>query len=98
MWRTLSVGTNSGALMFLRESDPNGLIDVAFSVNNTPPLSTVTLSQLRMLFQSTHEDRHGAEAPAEPGNGLLSNRYSAPLRPTSWVIGPSTRGHSRTSV
>ena len=30
--------------------------------------------------------------------GLLSHRYSAPLRPTSWVVGPSTRGHSRTSV
>ena len=32
------------------------------------------------------------------GNGLLSHRYSAPLRRTSWVVGPSTRGHSRTSV
>ena len=35
---------------------------------NSPPLqSTVTLPQLRMLFQSTHEDRQGAEAPAELG-------------------------------
>jgi len=32
------------------------------------------------------------------GKGLLSHRYSAPLRRTSWVVGPSTRGHSRTSV
>jgi len=30
------------------------------SRNSPPPLSTVTLPQLRMLFQSTHEDRQGA--------------------------------------
>jgi len=36
------------------------------SLNFPPPLSIVTLPQHRMLFQSTHEDRHGAEAPAEP--------------------------------
>jgi len=29
---------------------------------------------------------------------LLSHRYSVPLRHTSWVVGSSTRGHSRTSV
>jgi len=34
--------------------------------NSPPPLSTVTLPQLCMLFQSTHEDLHGAEAQAEP--------------------------------
>jgi len=28
------------------------------------------LPQLRMLFQSTHEDRHSAEAPAEPGERI----------------------------
>ena len=33
------------------------------------------------------------------GNRLISHHYSAPLRRTSWVIhGPSTRGHSCTSV
>ena len=37
------------------------------SRNSPPPLSILTLPHLRMLFQSTHEDRHGAEAPAEPG-------------------------------
>ena len=30
--------------------------------------------------------------------GLLSHRYSAPLRLTSWVVGPSTRVPSHTSV
>jgi len=38
------------------------------SRNSPPPLSTVTLPQLCMLFQSIHEDCHGAEAPAEPGD------------------------------
>jgi len=32
------------------------------------------------------------------GKGLLSHRYSAPLRRTSWVVRPSTRVHSHTSV
>ena len=41
------------------------------SRNSSPPLSTVTLPQLRMLFQSTHEDRHGAEAPAELGERMI---------------------------
>ena len=26
-----------------------------------------------MLFQSTHEDRHGAEAPAEPGERIAKS-------------------------
>jgi len=43
------------------------------SRNSPPPLSTVTLPQLRMLFQSTHEDRHGAEAPAEPGETIAKS-------------------------
>ena len=43
------------------------------SRNSPPPLSTVTLPQLRMLFQSTHEDRHGAEAPAEPGDRIVKS-------------------------
>ena len=53
------------------------------SRNSSPPLSTVTLPQLRMLFQSTHEDHHGAELRLSRGKGLLSHRYSAPLRRTS---------------
>jgi len=43
------------------------------SRNSPPPLSTVTFPQLRMLFQSTHEDRHGAEAPAEPGGRIVKS-------------------------
>jgi len=42
------------------------------SRNSPPPLSTVTL-QLRMLFQSTHEDRQGADAPAEPGKRIAKS-------------------------
>ena len=43
------------------------------SRNSLPPLSTVTLPQLRMLFQSTHEDRQGAEAAAEPGERIAKS-------------------------
>jgi len=43
------------------------------SCNSPPPLSTVTLPQLRVLFQSTHEDRHGAEAQAEPGERIVKS-------------------------
>jgi len=43
------------------------------SRNSPPPLSTVTLPPLRMLFQSTHENRHGAEAPAEPGERIVKS-------------------------
>ena len=43
------------------------------SRNFPPQLSTVTLPQLCMLFQSTHEDRHGAEAPAEPGERIVKS-------------------------
>ena len=55
------------------------------SSSNSPPLlSTVTPPQLRMLFQSTHEDRQGAEALAEPGEWIqLSHLYSEPLQRTS---------------
>ena len=37
------------------------------SRNSPPLLSNVMLPQLRMLFQSIHEDRQGADALAEPG-------------------------------
>jgi len=43
------------------------------SRNSPPPLSTVTLPQLRMLFQSTHEDCQGAEAPAESGTRITES-------------------------
>ena len=36
-------------------------------------LSTVTLPQLRMLFQSTQEDRQGAQALAEPGERIAKS-------------------------
>ena len=43
------------------------------SRNPPPPLSTVTLPQLRMLFQSTHEDRQSAEVLAEPGERIAKS-------------------------
>ena len=43
------------------------------SRNPPPPLSTVTLPQLRMLFQSTHEDRQSAEALAETGERIVKS-------------------------
>ena len=43
------------------------------SRNSPLPLSTVTLPQLRMLFQSTHGDRHGAETPAEPVERIVKS-------------------------
>ena len=43
------------------------------SRNSPPPLSTVTLPQLRMLFKSTHEDHQGAEALAEPGERIAKS-------------------------
>jgi len=43
------------------------------SRNSPSPLSTVTLPQLCMLFHSTHEDRHGAEALAEPGVRIVKS-------------------------
>jgi hypothetical protein len=46
------------------------IVQPSVSSRNSPsPLSTATLPQLRMLFQSTHEDRQGAEALAEPEGG-----------------------------
>jgi len=38
-----------------------------------PQLSPPALPQLRMLFQSTHEDRHGTEAPGEPGERIVKS-------------------------
>jgi len=49
------------------------------SRNSPPPLSTVTLPQLRMLFQSTHEDRQGAEAPAQPGERIAKSPLQCTL-------------------
>ena len=51
----------------------------AGSRNSPPTLSTVTLPELRMLFQSTHEDRHGAEAPAEPGKRIVKSMLQRTL-------------------
>ena len=55
------------------------------SRNSPPPLSTVTLPQLRMLFQSTHEDRHGADAPAEPGERIVKSPLQRTL--TAHIMG-----------
>ena len=33
----------------------------------------MTLPQLRVLFQSTHEDRQGAEVPTEPGERIAES-------------------------
>ena len=55
------------------------------SRNSPPPLSTVTLPQLRMLFQSTHEDHHGAEAPAEPGERIAKSPLQRTL--TAHIMG-----------
>ena len=55
------------------------------SRNSPPPLSTVTLPQLRMLFQSTHEDRHGAEALAAPGERFAKSPLQHTL--TAHIMG-----------
>jgi len=49
------------------------------ATNSPPPLSTVTLPQLRMLLQSTHEGRHGAEAPAAPGERFAKSQLQRTL-------------------
>ena len=49
------------------------------SRNSPPPLSTVTLPQLRILFQSTHEDRQGVEAPAEPEERIAKSPLQGTL-------------------
>ena len=38
---------------------------------NSPPAIYCDASQLRMFFQSTHEDRQGAEALVEPGERIV---------------------------
>jgi len=50
-----------------------------------PPLSTVTLPQLRMLFQSTHGDCQGAEAQAEPGERIGKSPLQCTL--TAHIMG-----------
>jgi len=55
------------------------------SRNSSPPLSTVTLPQLCMLFQSTHEDRQGAEAPAELGERIAKSPLQRTL--TAHIMG-----------
>ena len=55
------------------------------SRNSSPPLSTVTLLQLCMLLQSTHEDRQGAEAPAEQGERIAKSPLQRTL--TTHIMG-----------
>jgi len=68
------------------------------SRNSPPPLSTVTLPRLRMLFQSTHEDRQGAEAPAEPGERIAKSSLQCTLTVHIMSRWAKHEGHSRTSV
>ena len=82
--------TVSIALLFVQPS--------VGSRNSPPPLSTVTLPQLRMLFQSTHEDCPSAEAQAEPGERIAKSSLQRTLTAHIMGVWPSTRGHSRTSV
>ena len=56
-----------------------------------PVLSPLTLPQLCMLFQSTHEELQGAEALAEQGERI----FKSPLKRTlsaQIMVGPSTMG------
>ena len=55
------------------------------SRNSPPPLSTVTPPQLRILFQSTHEDRQGAETLAEPGERIVKSPLQYTL--TAHIMG-----------
>jgi len=53
---------------------------------NPPPLpSPLTLPQLRMLFQSTHEERQGAGASAEPGERTTKSPLQLTL--TAQIMG-----------
>ena len=55
------------------------------SRNSPPVLSPVTLPQLGMLFQSTHEVRQGAEAPAETGERIVKSPLQRTL--TAHIMG-----------
>jgi len=55
------------------------------SCNSPPTLSTVTLPQLPILFQSTHEDRQGEEALAEPGERIAKSLLQRTL--TAHIMG-----------
>ena len=55
------------------------------SRNSPPPLSTVTLPQLRMLFQSTPQDRQVAEALDEPGERIAKSPLQRTL--TAHIMG-----------
>jgi len=65
---------NWSPLGFMSDLSTNKFVQPSVgSRDSSPPLSTVTLPQLRMLFQSTHEDRQGAEALAEPGERIAKS-------------------------
>ena len=68
------------------------------SRNSPPPLSTVTLSQLGMLFQSTHEDRQGAEAPAESGERIAKSPLQRTLTRYIMSCWGGTRAHQSEEV
>jgi len=62
------------------------------SRNSPPPLSTATLPQLRMFFQSTHEDRHGVEGPTESGERIVKSPLQGTLT-TQMVKHEGTLAH-----
>ena len=70
------------------------------SHSSPPPLSTVTLPQLRMLFQSTHEDCQGAEAPAEPGERIAKSPLQRTLtrKLRQWAAVPPVKQRRIASV
>ena len=45
-----------------------------------------------MLFQSTHEDRHGAEALAEPGERIVKSPLQAHIM-SRWAKHEGTLAH-----
>jgi len=70
----------------LRVSIALPFVQASVGSRNSPPLlSTVTLPQLCMLFQSTHEDRQGAEVLAEPGERIAKSLLQRTL--TAHIMG-----------
>jgi len=55
------------------------------SRNSPPPLSTVTLPQLRMFFQSTPEDHQGTESLVTPGERIAKSLLQRTL--TAHIMG-----------
>ena len=66
------------------------------SRNSPPPLSAVTLPQLCILFQSTHEDRHGEEGLVDPGERIVKSPLKSTLTAhimSRWVKHEGAHAH-----